>query len=264
MVVGFVISVLLLVWCIAIVVICCFVDCHCYCIYCSDSFCIYCCWLNFCSFWLWFWIVFAICLFGLGKLKRTERPSTLLERELEEFWFVGGRFFWISCRIVCIKVPMMSSCEMDAVAISGCGAVAETIFTVASDPLPRLGSISMKACSSTARARAASGLAVLLFRSSHLRWASWRPSMKLVRTDCSSMKGCPLYTLLASVRTSQRNAAIVWFGCCRAAFSFGLRTSTFVVYVVRKAATNWSKFCCCATESVVWKCRAFPLSLNAK
>ena len=231
--------------------ICCFVDCHWYCIYCSDCHCIYCCWLKFCSFWFWFWIVFAIWLFGLGILKRTERPSALLERELEKFWLVGGRVFWSSCRIVCVKVPIMSSCEVDAVAISGCGRVAETILIVASDPLLRLGSISMKACSSTARARAASGLAVLLFRSFHLSWASWRPSMKLVRTICSWMRGCHLYTLLASVRTSQRNAAIVWFGCCRAAFSFALRTSIFVVYVVRKAATNWSTICCCATESVV-------------
>ena len=66
----------------------------------------------------------------------------------------------------------MSSCEVDAVHISGCGGVAETIFTVAWDPLLRLESISMKACSSTARARAASGLAGLLFQSSHLSWAS--------------------------------------------------------------------------------------------
>ena len=62
----------------------------------------------------------------------------------------------------------MSSCELDAVVINGWGGVAETMFTVAWDPLLRLESISMKACSSTARARAATGLAGLLFRSSHL------------------------------------------------------------------------------------------------
>ena len=62
----------------------------------------------------------------------------------------------------------MSSSEVDAVVINGWGGVAETMFTVAWDPPLRLGSISIKAFSSTARAKAASGLAGLLFRSSHL------------------------------------------------------------------------------------------------
>ena len=66
----------------------------------------------------------------------------------------------------------MSSCEVSAVAINSGGGVAETMFTAAWDPLLRLGSISMKAWSSTARAKAASGLAGLLFRSSHLSWES--------------------------------------------------------------------------------------------
>ena len=48
----------------------------------------------------------------------------------------------------------MSSCEVDAVAVNVCGGVAETKFTMACNPPVRLGSISTKACSSTARARA--------------------------------------------------------------------------------------------------------------
>ena len=85
------------------------------------------------------------------------------------------------------------------------------MFAVASSPPLRLGSISMKAFSSIARARGASGLAGLLYRSSQLSWASWRPSMKLVRIICSSITGCPLYTLFASVRKSQKKQK-KWFG----------------------------------------------------
>ena len=36
----------------------------------------------------WFWFVFAVCLFGEELLKRTKRPSVLLEREFEEFRLV--------------------------------------------------------------------------------------------------------------------------------------------------------------------------------
>ena len=78
----------------------------------------------------------------------------------------------MSCQIVCVKVPIISSCELDGVAVNGSGGVADLMFTVAWGPLLRLGSISMKACSSTARARAPSRLAGLLFPSSQLSWES--------------------------------------------------------------------------------------------
>ena len=142
---------------------------------------------------VYFWIsfVFALCIFGLGLLKQTQRPSLQLERKFEEFWFVWGKVFWISYRIVCIEVTIISTGELDAVAINGCGRLTDTMFIVAWNPPLRLGFISMKAWSSTARARAASGLAGLLFRSSHLSYASWRLSIKPVRTICSSMSGWP-------------------------------------------------------------------------
>ena len=154
--------------------------------------------------------MFALCLFGVGLLKRTERPLVLLERGFQEFRIAWGKVFWISCRIVCISVPIISSCELDVVAINGCGVVAATMFTVALNPFFRLGSISMKEFSSTARARAPSGLDGLLFRSSQLSCALWSPSMKLVSTILSSITGCPLDTILQVF--VHHKGQLKWFG----------------------------------------------------
>ena len=116
--------------------------------------------------------------------------------------------------------------------------------------------------SSSARAIEASGVGGLLFCSYRLTWASWRFLLKLMKIIFSSLAGSLMYALLASVGTSQKNAAIVWSRCCLAVFGFARTTSTLVVFWCAKSCYKLIRLlflcygeCCMEMECITVECK---------
>ena len=141
-----------------------------YCIFCFDCYYIFCCCLNFVNFDFGLYLHF-LCLVRHYSNERNDRRYYLNVNSKSLDLFVVERFeFFVEFFVA--ELPSFLCVSWMLLPSMGCGEVAETMFTVAWDPFLRLGYISMKACSSTARAKAATGLAGLLFRSSYLSWAS--------------------------------------------------------------------------------------------